>query len=122
MLISPQDPTNDWLSHFFSPAALKAGSYVIDTTEAKVKLDQNENPHDWSLDLKDKILQSMRTTAWNRYPNAFADELTSLIAVHTGVQASSILTGPGSNYLIAQIITAIARNIAGDVVIAQPSF
>jgi len=121
-LIDPPQPGQEWLREFLTPSLLDARVYRIDTPDCPVKLDQNESPFDWPQALKDKVLKRLSTTAWNRYPSAYNDELTASVARHCGVNPGSVLLGPGSNYLIALLLSTFTRRMSGKVVIARPSF
>ncbi len=117
-----REPSNGFLERFFTPALFKARSYVLETHDVRVKLDQNESPWDWPADVKDAVLDRLKGMPWNRYPSAFADDLSAKIAAKLGVSSKHLLLGPGSNYLIALILQTFSRSIQGNVILARPSF
>ncbi|MCX6104479.1 MAG: histidinol-phosphate transaminase [Proteobacteria bacterium] len=125
-LITPKAPAVAWLHSFVTPSLPSAPPYKLDTMAATIKLDQNESPWDLPPTIKKKVLDRLMAMDWNRYPSAFADELADKVAVHAGVAVGSILLGPGSNYLIALILTTLGKAISngegGTLVVARPSF
>jgi histidinol-phosphate aminotransferase len=113
----------NWLGAFFQPSLLAAKAYKIDAPQGiTIKLDQNESPWDWPLQLKDKILTNLKNKEWNRYPESMAASLTATLAQYVGVEPECLLTSPGSNHLIALVMDALGRCLRGKVVIARPSF
>jgi histidinol-phosphate aminotransferase len=104
------------------PSLLSAKSYKIDTTSVPVKLDQNENPWDWPAGLKEKIARELLNRPWNRYPSAYSDDLADLIGSQEGLPPGCVLLAPGSNYLIALVMSTFSRLDKGKVVVARPSF
>lgn len=121
-LIQPKQPSKEFLARFFTPGLFASRGYHIDAPLAGVKLDQNESPWDWPEYVKDAVLKRLRECSWNRYPSPFADELVTKIAKKIGVDASSILLGPGSNYLIALMLQTFSKKMTGKMVLARPSF
>lgn len=119
---TPLKPTAGFLSLFMTPSLLAAKAYHIDVVDAPIKLDQNESPWDWPAEVKARILAKLAERSWNRYPSPFGDRLVDLVAKHAGVPGDCVLLGPGSNYLLAVILNAVARNAQGTVVLARPSF
>lgn len=121
-LFTPNQVSDEWLQQFLVPSLIAANPYKIDTTTTPVKLDQNENPWDWPERIKDKIITELRNLPWNRYPSAYADDLADLVGAQSGLTAGCVLLGPGSNYLVALVISTFSRIGRGKVVIARPSF
>jgi histidinol-phosphate aminotransferase len=121
-VIKQPSPDQQWLAQFLEPSLLNAKVYKIDTPDCPVKLDQNESPFDWPSDLKKKVLDRVGAVAWNRYPSAYNDSLTASVARIAGVESDAVLLGPGSNYLIALVLSTFSRCIRGKTVIARPSF
>jgi histidinol-phosphate aminotransferase len=114
------------MNAFLEPSLVDAPSYKIDTpAQVKIKLDQNESPWDWPAATKEKVLARLKSTSWNRYPSAFADQLAEKVAAYAGVSPPSVLLGPGSNYLCSLVLSTFSRKIperGGKVVVARPSF
>ena len=125
-LFTPPMVDHDWLKKFLVPGLIAANPYKIDTTSTPVKLDQNENPWDWPDSLKDKIIAELRRQPWNRYPSAYADDLADLIGAQAGLTPGCVLLGPGSNYLIALVMSTFSKGALASgqakVVVARPSF
>lgn len=121
-VIKPKPPSRGQLANLFSESLLAAPGYHIDAPAAGIKLDQNESPIDWPLDVKRAVLSRLESMAWNRYPSPFSDELITKLAHSLGIPNESILLGPGSNYLIGILLTTLTKKKIGKVVIARPSF
>ena len=121
-MIEPKKPRQDWLESYFCPTLREAKAYHIDTPEVRIKLDQNESPWDWPEQYKKQILDAVSQKSWNRYPEPYGDRLHELVGAYAGVPASCVLTGPGSNMLIALILDAMGRHLKGDCIVARPSF
>ncbi|MBQ48764.1 MAG: hypothetical protein CMP10_15320 [Zetaproteobacteria bacterium] len=118
----PIEPDNEWADQFFPPKLLKGKPYSLETAvDVELKLDQNESPWDWPDSVKTKILDHVKNLSWNRYPTPFSENLTAAISEHIGVSPQHILTGPGSNHLIAMVLNVLGPQ-ASKVVIARPSF
>jgi histidinol-phosphate aminotransferase len=120
--ITPRDVSKEWLLQFLVPSLIEASPYKIDTTQTPVKLDQNENPWDWPAHLKEKILSELMARPWNRYPSAYSDELADLVGRQEGLPPGCVLLAPGSNYLVALVMSTFSRMSKGKVVVARPSF
>lgn len=122
-LFSIQSPDTDWLSQYFRPSLLASEEYQIKiVSDVKVKLDQNESPWDLPGELKEKVLSRVKSKPWNRYPTPFAEHLTKQIADYIRVNPDNILTGPGSNLLIAILMEAMVTQLKGSLILPQPSF
>lgn len=121
-MIHPKSTSPEMLQNFLAKSLLDARSYSIDTPNIKVKLDQNESPVDWPADFKNRVFERARKYSWNRYPSPFADDVVQLTAENLGITPESLLLGPGSNYLIALVMSTIGFRQKGDLVIARPSF
>ena len=120
--ITPKSPDTTWLNNYFAPGLLNTPAYAIATPDVSVKLDQNESPWDWPEDLKQKILQKVAASPWNRYPEAMGVGLLNALSNYVNVPADCLLTTPGSNVMIPLILEALGRHPNGKIVIAQPCF
>jgi histidinol-phosphate aminotransferase len=118
----PKEPSEKWLQNFLTPSLTAAKAYRIETPDCPIKLDQNECPWDFPVEMKQRVADKVAALKWNRYPPAFADQLNSAIAQYAGVPAECVMTGPGSNQLITLVLSALARNLRGKMIIARPSF
>ncbi|NDE17428.1 histidinol-phosphate aminotransferase family protein [bacterium] len=121
-LFTPPQVSRKWMDQFLVPGLLDARPYKIDTTSTPVKLDQNENPWDWPDHLKEKVAGALRRIPWNRYPSAYSDDLADVVAAQAGLTPGCVLLGPGSNYLVALVMSTFSRTGQGKVVVARPSF
>ena len=120
---APKNLDQKVIEEFFCPTLLASAPYSLEKEQQiEVKLDQNENPFDWPLAIKDEVLEQLKAASWNRYPDPFAGELNALIGQHLGMPAECILTGPGSNHQITLLFDAIGPNLKGKMVVARPSF
>lgn len=130
-LISAPVVREAWLKGFLVDGLLSAPSYKIDTPDCRIKLDQNESPWDWPEPIKQEICEKLATVPWNRYPSTFADHIAKSIAGRLNVDPDMVLMSPGSNYLVALVLSTFTRQIvarfgveeaARRVIIARPSF
>lgn len=118
----PKAPDFDWLKLFVSPGMLAAKAYHIDRIEVDHKLDQNESPWDWPETAKGEVMRQLAAMQWNRYPEAFNEELHRLVAAYNQVPRENVLIGPGSNHICTLVISAFGRSLPGELVVARPSF
>lgn len=92
------------------PNVRKLKAYEAKEIPARVKLDANESPYGFGLDLR-----GIRT---NRYPDPEAKRLRSAFAKQAGVRMDEVLVGNGSDELIYYLITAFG----GPVMFPTPTF
>ncbi len=118
----PHAADSSFLQQFLSPTLMAAKPYRIETPDCPVKLDQNECPWDFPDELKRRITDKVAQRSWNRYPPAFAEDLTAEIGKYSQMPADCVLTGPGSNHLLALLLSALGRAMRGKMIIARPSF
>ncbi len=107
--------------NFFNPGLLSAKPYPLADQAKEVKLDQNECPEDLPEFLKDKILEELKKSSWNRYPEGFSQEIEDLLAKKYQLENYGILTAPGSNLLL-HILFDCLLPAGGECLIARPSF
>lgn len=120
--ITPKEPDPAFVNGFFPESLLLEQRYALEShPEVVVKLDQNESPFDWPLAVKQKVLKELAAISWNRYPDPFGAELTEILAKRMGISSELLLTGPGSNHLIALFFETLGP-YAKDIVVARPSF
>ena len=96
-------------------------AYTLQLREAEIKLNQNESPFDFPLELKERVLARMAQRAWNRYPDFESIALRTAIANAYGLTADNILVGNGSNELLAAAIGAFVGP-GTPVVFPRPTF
>ena len=103
------------------PAVRAIGAYTLAEREARVKIDQNENPRDLPEPLKRRVLERALARPWSRYPAFDPRELTAALAKASGWRADGILAGNGSNEMIAALlVVTVGEGTA--VVIPEPTF
>src|SRR5207244_5772643 len=96
-------------------------AYTLELREAEIKVNQNEAPHDWPRELKEKVLARAAARPWNLYPEFEATELRTALAKANGLAAENILVGNGSNELLAAAIGAYVGP-GTPVVFPRPTF
>jgi histidinol-phosphate aminotransferase len=86
-----------------------------------VKLNQNENPFDWPLPIKEEVAAFVRERPWNRYPPFIPDELRAALGESVGMSAGNVIVGNGSNEMLLVLLMAFAGPDV-PVTICQPTF
>jgi histidinol-phosphate aminotransferase len=100
---------------------LKVPAYTLRTYEAKIKLNQNENPYDFPEDLKQEALRRFMAKTWSRYPEFVPDSLRAQLSEYAGWNKDGILVGNGSNELLLAALLVLVRDRT-PVVIPSPTF
>ncbi|MFP4163107.1 MAG: histidinol-phosphate transaminase [Chitinispirillaceae bacterium] len=95
--------------------------YHLKPEEPEIKLNQNENPEDWPLEVKKQAAQFCIERPWNRYPNFIPDKLKKGLADYVGVDASNIIVGNGSNEMLLVLLLSFLSK-ASAAVICSPTF
>ncbi len=80
--------------------------YSLQPDRARVKLNQNENPWDAPIEIKQEVLRRVADRAWSRYPEFVPERLHERLAEHCGWTPEGIVAGNGSNELI-QVASAV---------------
>ncbi len=110
----------DPLRHI-KPAVRSLKAYQLVGQEAKIKVNQNENPYDIPAPIKRRVVERAMRRPWSRYPSIAATDLATALSAHTGWRRDGILAGNGSN----ELIEALLRVTVGPgtpVVIPEPTF
>ena len=96
--------------------------YKVEFVDADIRLDANESPFDLSCDVKEKIMDMIRSASeLNRYPVTSSRELRKLIASKYECSPDNIIASSGSDQMISVIINTFAD--PGDTVLCPcPSF
>lgn len=81
-------------------------AYTLELREAEIKLNQNESPYDFPLELKEEVLTRLVDDPWNRYPDFESTRLRTALANAYGLIPDNVLVGNGSNELLAAAIGA----------------
>ena len=95
--------------------------YHLDPKETEIKLNQNENPFDWPLEVKDEIARFCVERPWNRYPPFVPTSLRSALADYIGAPDGSVIVGNGSNEMLLVLLLALAGRDT-KVIICEPTF
>ncbi len=104
-----------------NPSIRAQKAYHLERREVPVKLNQNENPYDWPLPIKEEIGRFCVERPWNRYPPFVPDELKEMLGEYIGVSPDCIIAGNGSNEMLLVLMLALA--IKGEpVILCQPTF
>jgi histidinol-phosphate aminotransferase len=97
------------------------GTYTLEPRFAEVKLDQNESPFDLPAEVKQRIVERMMESEWNRYPSFAQERLRQRLAAEYRLDSSEILVGSGSNELLVAVIqTLVDRETT--VILPTPAF
>ena len=97
----------------------KLKPYSTEKVDCKVKLDANENPFDFPMELKEIILKDLFKHPFNRYPDPDAFLLKELLAGEIKVAKDRITLGNGSDELIQSLTLAFGSK---DSLVFYPSF
>lgn len=104
------------------PEVLAMSPYRVVPSTGMIKLDAMENPYRLPGNMRDMIAALAHDTAFNRYPDASASELKTVLRDAMRIpNEAALLLGNGSDELIQIIELALAR--PGATVLApEPSF
>jgi len=107
--------------HIIKPAVRALRAYSLSPHRARVKINQNENPWDTPLALREEILQRFEAAKWSRYPDFIPATLHERLADFAGLRPDQIIAGNGSNELIqAAMMVTVAPGKR--VLISEPTF
>ena len=99
--------------------ALRA--YSLSPHRASVKLNQNENPWDAPVWIKEEVLRRFSAREWSRYPDFIPVSLHERLAGFAGWKPDGIIAGNGSNELIQAVLMVILEP-GKRVLISEPTF
>lgn len=85
-----------------------------------IRLDANENPHDFPPEVREYIFSRVGPQFFGRYPDPAAGELVSALADRFGLGGENIIVGNGSDEIILNIM--LAFGVGKRAVIAAPTF
>ena len=103
------------------PAVRQLQAYTLRHFEARVKVNQNENPFEMPGPVKAAVQKAMESRAWCRYPAFVPTELAARLARFANWQSDGVLVGNGSNELIEAVLMVTVEP-GKRVVIPQPTF
>jgi histidinol-phosphate aminotransferase len=107
--------------NIIKPAVRGLRAYSLSPHRAQVKLNQNENPWDMSLALRQEILNRFEDRRWSRYPDFIPASLHENLAEFADVRADQVIAGNGSNELI-QAVLMVTIGPKKRVLICEPTF
>ena len=99
--------------------ALRA--YTLSPERASVKINQNENPWDAPVAIKEETLRRLEQRAWSRYPDFVPSSLHEKLASFAGWKPAGVVAGNGSNELI-QALLMVTVGVGRRVLISEPTF
>ena len=95
--------------------------YSLRYETVRVKLNQNENPWDIPIEVRNETLRRLQHRAWSRYPEFEPSTLIERLSEFNGWPADGILVGNGSNELI-QALLMVTMGEGKRVLINEPTF
>jgi len=109
------------LKNWIKKDVLNQPPYKVKTIPYQIKLNQNESPWDWPIDIKERISKSIIASDWNRYPNLIPTQLKKKIGEINHIDKNGVVIGKGSNEILQAIFTASIRS-KDTVVSLSPTF
>jgi len=109
------------INNLIKDSVLALQPYTLEPHRASVKLNQNENPWDAPVEIKQQTLSRMKDRAWSRYPDFTPQQLHQRLAEFSGWQPDGIIAGNGSNELI-QALLLVSIGEGKRVLITEPTF
>ena len=107
---------------FFSDILHNAPSRITPTkTSSSMLLDKNEQSEDVAFSIKQRVLETLMNTDWNRYPAADLSDIEAAVANYCGLNPAHIVLSPGSANIITTLLNYFALNNK-HIVIAQPTY
>ena len=103
------------------PAVRDLKAYSLSPHSASVKLNQNENPNDAPVAIKEETLRRLANRRWSRYPNFIPESLHEKLAAFSSWRADGVIAGNGSNELI-QALLMVTVSKGKRVLISEPTF
>jgi histidinol-phosphate aminotransferase len=108
-------------SDIIKPAVRALRAYTLSPHRASVKLNQNENPWDAPVRIKDEVLRRFAERKWSRYPDFVPASLNERLAQFAQWKPDGVIAGNGSNELI-QALLMVTIAAGKRVLISEPTF
>jgi histidinol-phosphate aminotransferase len=108
-------------SGVIKPEVRGLAAYTLKHFDADVKLDQNENPFELPMDLKQQVVDRVLRRPWGRYPEFIPAAATKALSKFAGWPEEGILVGNGSNELI-QASLSVTLGPGRRLAVPQPTF
>ena len=96
-------------------------AYSLRPDRASIKINQNENPWDAPVRIKEETLRRVAQRKWSRYPDFVPHQLQNKLAEFAGWTSDGVIAGNGSNELI-QALLMVTMGAAKRVLICEPTF
>lgn len=96
-------------------------AYHLTPIDTDIKLNQNENPFDWPLEVKEKTAEFIKERPWNRYPDFIPDNLKDLVSKSCGLKKENTIVGNGSNEMLLVLMSSFGGPNR-KVIITEPTF
>jgi histidinol-phosphate aminotransferase len=109
------------MSDSIKDSVLALRPYTLSPHRASVKLNQNENPWDAPLEIKQETLRRIAARTWSRYPDFTPKHLHERLAQFSGWKPEGIIAGNGSNELI-QAVLMVTIGPGKRILISEPTF
>jgi histidinol-phosphate aminotransferase len=103
------------------PAIRALRAYTLSPHRASIKINQNENPWDAPVEIKEEVLRRFAARQWSRYPDFIPVSLHEQLAKFADWKADGVIVGNGSNELI-QALLMVAVGPGKRVLISEPTF
>ncbi len=105
---------SDPIQKLVRPEIAQMSAYHVPSLPGiEVKLDANESPYNLPEKDREELARTLSKVPLNRYPDAQASELRTIIATEYEVPESGLLFGNGSDEIIQILLTTLARSREG---------
>ena len=109
------------MNDVIKPTVRALRAYTLSPHRASVKLNQNENPWDAPVRIKEEVLRRFGARKWSVYPDFVPASLNERLAAFAGWKSDGIIAGNGSNELI-QALLMVTMAPGKSVLICEPTF
>jgi histidinol-phosphate aminotransferase len=103
------------------PAVRALRAYTLSPYRASVKLNQNENPWDAPVRIREEVLRRFAARKWSRYPSFVPASLHERLSEFAQWKPDGIIAGNGSNELIQALLMVTVAS-GKRVLISEPTF
>lgn len=103
------------------PQVRALSPYSLTPHRASIKLNQNENPFDLPVAIREEVVRRLDDRAWSRYPDFVPVSLLESLSDFSGWPREGLLAGNGSNELI-QALLMVTLGQGKRVLICEPTF
>lgn len=103
------------------PNVRALNAYTLAPLEARIKVNQNENPFGMPRAIKEEVLRRALAHDWARYPEFVPTALLEKLAQYTGWVPEGLMAGNGSNEMIQSVINATVEK-GVRVLLPEPTF